>query len=253
MIGISLQGVPLAGIPLAGIPLAGIDLSSSPLAGIPLAGIDLEGSPLAGIPLAGIDFASSPLAGIPLAGISTTAKDEILDCTGPFTCPDTATLGQAAAANAVKPDATVGDIGYYCKVGSPADAACNAGHTPILLKDFVLNGLPPDVTLEDLLASILSETAYDWEALPLPEFPIQDFSDDGGDDLVQRRLHASRAPARASSRQRSRSRSRTSRATSPARASCRPWSETRAGPDAHAGRQAALEPQRHPDELGSRR
>ena len=57
---------------------------------------------------------------------------------------------------------------------------CLAGHTPILLKDFVLNGLPPDVTLEDLLGSILSEAAYDWEALPLPGFPIQDFSDDGG-------------------------------------------------------------------------
>ena len=181
MIDISLQGVPLAGIPLAGIPLAGIDLSSSPLAGIPLAGIDLEGSPLAGIPLAGIDFASSPLAGIPLAGISPAAKDEILTCSaGDPACADSSTLGQAHAAGVVDPSATVGDIGYYCTPGAPADADCLVGHTPILLEDFVLNGLPPDVTLEDLLGSILSEVAYDWEALPLPGFPIQDFSDDGG-------------------------------------------------------------------------
>ena len=181
MIGIALQGVPLAGIPLAGIPLAGIDLSSSPLAGIPLAGIDLEGSPLAGIPLAGIDFASSPLAGIPLAGISPAAKDEILTCSaGDPACADTSTLGQAHAAGVVDPSATVGDIGYYCTPGAPADADCLVGHTPILLEDFVLNGLPPDVTLEDLLASLLSDAAYDWEALPLPGFPIQDFSDDGG-------------------------------------------------------------------------
>ena len=63
------------------------------------------------------------------------------------------------------------------------------------------NGLPPDVTLEDLLASILSETAYDWEALPLPEFPIQDFSRGGRrrNDLVRRPLQPHRRPARASS------------------------------------------------------
>ena len=181
MIGISLQGVPLAGVPLADIPLAGVDLSSSPLAGVPLAGVDLEGSPLAGVPLAGVDFASSPLAGVPLAGVSTAAKDEILTCTaGDAACTAVSTLGEADAAGLIDPSATVGDIGYYCTVGTPADSACLAGHTPILLKDFVLNGLPPDVTLEDLLGSILSEVAYDWEALPLPGFPIQDFSQDGG-------------------------------------------------------------------------
>ena len=43
-----------------------------------------------------------------------------------------------------------------------------------------MHGLPPDTTLEDLLATILLETAYDWEKLPLPGFPIQDFSADGG-------------------------------------------------------------------------
>jgi hypothetical protein len=191
MIGIALQGVPLGGIPLGGIPLGGIDLSDSPLGGIPLGGIplggiDLAGTPLGGIPLGGIplggiDLATSPLGGIPLGGISTTAKDEILTCpTGGFTCADTATLAQAFAAGAVKDSATVEDIGYYCRPGTPANSACRAGETPILLQDFVLDGLPPDVTLEDLLGTILSETAYDWESLPLPGFPIQDFADDGG-------------------------------------------------------------------------
>ena len=40
-------------------------------------------------------------------------------------------------------------------------------------------GLPPDTTLEDLLATVLLQTAYDWEALPLQTFPLQDFSSDG--------------------------------------------------------------------------
>jgi hypothetical protein len=181
VLGLSLQGVPLAGIPLAGIPLAGIDLAGSPLAGIPLAGIDLAGSPLAGIPLAGIDFASSPLAGIPLAGISAAAKDEALECpTNAFACAPSDTLGGAFTAGAIAPDATVGDIGYYCRPGGPSEAPCQATDAPISLRDFVLDGLPADVTLEDLLGTILSETAYDWEALPLPGFPIQDFSTDGG-------------------------------------------------------------------------
>ena len=55
-----------------------------------------------------------------------------------------------------------------------------------------MQGLPPDTTLEDLLATILLKTAYDWEALPLPGFPLQDFSTDGGDGHLHGVLHAQR-------------------------------------------------------------
>ena len=250
MIGIALQGVPLAGIPLAGIPLAGIDLTGSPLAGIPLAGIDLEGSPLAGIPLAGIDFASSPLAGIPLAGISPAARDEILTCSaGDPACADSSTLGQAHAAGAVDPSATVGDIGYYCTPGSPANADCLVGHTPILLEDFVLNGLPPDVTLEDLLASLLAEAAYDWEALPLPGFPIQDFSDDGGINDYDVEFTLSGDEGRIGAR--------VGRGQDPGRRTLRPGLEQPAvggafapGSDAEQGQRAGVAAHGHPAEPG---
>ena len=98
-----------------------------------------------------------------------------------FTCADTATLGAGPRGRRRQPERQ----GRGHRVLLHARHARRrsrvvAGHTPILLEDFVLNGLPPDVTLEDLLGSILSEVAYDWEALPLPGFPIQDFSDDGG-------------------------------------------------------------------------
>ncbi len=181
MMGIGLQGVPLGAIPLGAIPLGAIDLAGIPLGAIPLGAIPLAGSPLGAIPLGAIDLASSPLGAIPLGAISTAAKDEILTCpTGAFTCEDTDTLAQALAAGAVKPGALVEDIGYYCTPGSPTESPCLSTHTPIQLKDFVSNGLPPGVTLEDLLGTILFETAYDWESLPLPGFPIQDFSDEGG-------------------------------------------------------------------------
>ena len=84
-------------------------------------------------------------------------------------CADTDTLAQAKAAGAIKQTAKLQDLGYY------KDAS---GHD-ITLKDLV-KGLPPDTTLEDLLATVLLKTAYDWEALPLPGFPLQDFSTDGG-------------------------------------------------------------------------
>ncbi len=130
------------------------------------------GTPLGGIPLGGIDMSpnASPLGGITLGSIPASAKLTIFDCpTGNFVCADTDTLAQAKAAGAIKQTAKLQDLGYY------KDAS---GHD-ILLKDLV-KGLPPDTTLEDLLATVLLKTAYDWEALPLPQFPLQDFSADGG-------------------------------------------------------------------------
>jgi Tol biopolymer transport system component len=179
MLGLALGGVPLGGIPLGGIPLGGIPLGGiplggiavgTPLGGIPLGGINLVGTPLGGIPLGGIDMSLSPLGGITLGSIPQSAKLAIFDCpTGTFLCADTDTLAQANAAGAIKETAKLQDLGYYK----------DATGEDITLKDLV-KGLPPDTTLEDLLATVLLKTAYDWEALPLPGFPIQDFSTDGG-------------------------------------------------------------------------
>jgi hypothetical protein len=179
MLGLALQGVPLGGIPLGGIPLGGIPLGGiplggipvgTPLGGIPLGGINLVGTPLGGIPLGGIDMSVSPLGGIALGDIPPSAKSAILNCpTGTFVCADTDTLADASAAGAIKESAMLQDLGYYK----------DANGNDITLADLV-RGLPPETTLEDLLATVLLRTAYDWEALPLPGFPLQDFSTDGG-------------------------------------------------------------------------
>ena len=182
MLGLALQGVPLEGIPLEGIPLEGIPLEGiplegipvgTPLEGIPLEGIDLTGTPLGVIPLEGIDMSgpnASPLAGIPLEGIPLSAKNAILNCpTGTFLCEDDDTLGEAHAAGAIKPTARLQDLGHY--------KHANGQH--ITLGELV-RGLPDDTSLYDLLATILLKPAYDWEALPLETFPLQDFSTDGG-------------------------------------------------------------------------
>ena len=181
MLGLSLQGVPLGGIPLGGIPLGGIPLGGiplggilvgTPLGGIPLGGINLLGTPLGGIPLGGIDMSpsASPLGGIPLGGIPLSARNAILVCpTGSFVCANTDTLAAAKAAGAIRPTALLEDLGYYK----------NASGQDITLAELV-RGLPPSTTLEDLLGTVLLKVAYDWEALPLPGFPLQDFSTDGG-------------------------------------------------------------------------
>ena len=179
MLGLALGGVPLGGIPLGGIPLGGIPLGGiplggiavgTPLGGIPLGGINLLGTPLGGIPLGGIDMSLSPLGGITLGSIPQSARIAIFDCpTGTFLCADTDTLAQAWAADAIKETAKLQDLGYYK----------DANGQDITLKDLV-KGLPPETMLEDLLATVLLKTAYDWEELPLPGFPIQDFSTDGG-------------------------------------------------------------------------
>ena len=113
---------------------------------------------------------ASPLAGIPLEGIPLSAKNAILNCpTGTFLCEDDDTLGEAHAAGAIKPTARLQDLGHY--------KHANGQH--ITLGELV-RGLPDDTSLYDLLATILLKPAYDWEALPLETFPLQDFSTDGG-------------------------------------------------------------------------
>jgi hypothetical protein len=184
VIGLALQGVPLGGIPLGGIPLGGIPLGGIPLGGIavgtspsalPLGGIDLSGTPLGGIPLGGIPLGGIPLGGIPLGGIPTPGA--VLDCTvGTTGC--TGTL--SSVASQISPDAKVQDIGYYCIAGSPTVSPCNSTDRPLTLAELAAS--LPNATLGDLIGTMISKSAYDWEGLPIPGFPIQDFSNDGGEN-----------------------------------------------------------------------
>ena len=96
------------------------------------------------------------------------------------------------------------DLGYYCVPGSPSDPACHSGDTPIQLNDLVQG----PAAQHDARGSARHDpppTAYDWEALPLPRFPLQDFSNDGGvvgykaDFVYGRRVRAPTPPRRSSS------------------------------------------------------
>ena len=232
MIGIALQGVPLAGDPARRASRsAGIDLRSSPLAARSRSpAIDLAGSPLGAHPAR--RRSTSPARrspAIPLAGDLDGGEGRDPRRARPARSPARTRRrsAQAFAAGAIKPSATVGDIGYYCTPGTPdRRSSCRAGHTPILLKDFVLNGLPPDVTLEDLLgidplgdrlrlggaaAARASRSRTSRTTAAINDYDVA-FTLTGD----ERRLGAGDDQ---------RSRSRTARATSRARASCRRRSE----------------------------
>jgi hypothetical protein len=105
---IPLHSIPLASIPLASIPLASIPLHSIPLHSIPLHSITINGSPLASIPLHSIDLAGTPLHSIPLHSIGAAELAAVVDCT--LVDCGTATLGDAAAAGALRDAATLGTI-----------------------------------------------------------------------------------------------------------------------------------------------
>lgn len=163
---LALAGAPLTAVPLTAVPLTAVDLSSSPLTAVPLTAVNLEGSPLTAVPLTAVDMSVSPLAAVPLTAVPLTAVNLVVDC-AKVDC-GTATLGDAAQAHAIRPDATLGEIAPYLP---PSVNLGNIG-----------NGLPatPEITLQDLLDLLMGGTvALDWEN-GLPLAGLQDYASDGG-------------------------------------------------------------------------
>jgi CSLREA domain-containing protein len=182
--GVALQGVPLGAIPLGAIPLGAIPLGAIPLGAIPLGAIALANTPLGAIPLGAIDFPSAaplgaiplgaiPLGAIPLGAIPLGAipvLSAVVDCsvtTGGFSCtaPGT-TLADALHAGAIKPNATLADLGTYSTSVLSDLVSYLSAHPEIRLED-IFHGLPPGTTLQDLLASLTGGAPASWEHFPL--------------------------------------------------------------------------------------
>ena len=180
MLGLALQGVPLGGIPLGGIPLGGIPSAASrsaasprtPLGGIPLGGIDLMGTPLGGIPLGGIDMSARRSAGIPLGadpGRSEGRDPQVPDRELPL-------RRHGHARQAQRPRCDQGDR----EARGPRLLQGRERPTDITLRGVRRRACRPTRRSRICSPRSSSKTAYDWETLPLPGFPIQDFSADGG-------------------------------------------------------------------------
>jgi hypothetical protein len=160
---IPLGSIPLGSIPLGSIPLGSIPLGSIPLGSIPLGSIPLGSIPLGSIPLGSIPLGSIPLGSIPLGSIPLGSIDAVVDCQA-IDCA-TATLGEAAARGAIRPDATLAALGEY----GDADLGDLAGVSELdnitlaelgVYGDAVLadlTGLFGDTTIEELGAGVLAD------------------------------------------------------------------------------------------------
>ena len=178
---IPLSSIPLSSIPLSSIPLSSINLASNPLSSIPLSSIPLSSIPLSSIPLSSIFLSSIPLSSIPLSSIPLSSiplfTNSYVNC-GDVSCT-TGTLGQAEAAGAVSPDATLGELGSYGDetIGDLPASAIEAT-TPqttvgqLLIGDTTSAPSYPSLTLADLLLTTVPPTSYPWPNVSLANLPL---------------------------------------------------------------------------------
>ena len=113
-----------------------------------------------------------------------------LVCTGTFTCSNSATFLDAWLANAINPNSSVGDIGYYRDANGNPILARGPAQGPSRRRE--RRRPPRDPPGADCLRRVL----------PLDQFPLQAFSKDGG-VITYRPTISSTAPAKAPVPQRS--------------------------------------------------
>ena len=176
---LALAGAPLSSIPLSSIPLSSIPLSSIPLSSIPLSSISLTAIPLGSIPLSSIPLSSIPLGSVGLSSITNLAT--VVDCAGAFDCTGQ-TIGAAAAQGALLPGATLGLF-----VSSLADPGGTPGYEATTLADILVGDDMtaagyPDLTLGDLLLSLVPPQSYPWQTVDLAGVPLAQYESAGGND-----------------------------------------------------------------------
>ncbi|HET8752328.1 MAG TPA: choice-of-anchor Q domain-containing protein [Gaiellaceae bacterium] len=136
---LGLAGAPINGLPINGLPINGLPINGLPINGLPINGLDLSASPINGLPINGL-----PINGLPINGLPAVTLSDVVDCTK-IDCA-TATLGDAAAAGAIVPGATYGD----------------------LLRVLLADGSPVQstLTLGDVIGLLIKRADVPWETLP---------------------------------------------------------------------------------------
>jgi len=205
----------LAALPLRSIPLRSI-AAQFPTA-FDLDSLDVPSIPdLASIPLRSIPLRSIPLRSIPLRSIASLQN--VVDCSGAFggfTCPPGSTLEDALNAGAILPGANLGELGTYNgtnldQLGYYGSAALSDLPPALVAQivallapyedttvgqlgyyddatlqdllgnlDYTVPGFP-NVTLSDLLLSLMPPTSYAWNSLNLNDVPLAQYESAGG-------------------------------------------------------------------------
>lgn len=128
-----------------GIAAAGA-LGSTDIGSIPYGATPYGATAGGAITLASMNIAGTRLAPIQLSALGTNVSD-VVTCSASFVCAGK-TLGDAVAANALSPAATLAKLFDALKANSPNDPALQ-------------------MTVNEIVAAVLPFTAYPWEQLPL--------------------------------------------------------------------------------------
>ena len=180
---------PIGSTKLSSIKLSSIQLSSILLSSIKLSSIEVNGTKLSSILLSSIDLNAAQLSSILLSSIadpSSVVNCSLVNCT-------TGTLGDAAAANAILPGATLSALGVYGNA-TVQDILTAMGASPSAVTYFmsffygdetvgdVNQGAQVnlgDLTLGDLFLALLIRSDYPWEDLPLSALESADLTGTG--------------------------------------------------------------------------
>jgi hypothetical protein len=192
----ALQGVgqsTFASTPLSSFPLSSLPLSSLPLSSFPLSSLEVNGAPLSSFPLSSFDILGSPLSSLPLSSLPLSSL-----LVGGTACDGCTTLGDAFAEGQVITDAPLSSL----------TGSSDFGDIPLgdLLNAFTLEYLfgvgevdpqaqtaetlgeiadPGNLTLGQLLVSLILRSDFPWENISLSDLDPQAFA---ADNVVGYRL-----------------------------------------------------------------
>ena len=178
---------PLGSFPIGSFGIADLPLGSFPIGSFPLGSFEINGAPIGSFPLGSFDLISSPLGSFPLGSFSSpaTLAAVIDDPTG--ICSECQNLTEAEQAGVIRATATLYDLAGSSEFatttfGEVLDAMTLAmlygpgtATDPSTLADIEDTG---NLTLGQLLISMMLKSYFPWETIALEQLDAQTFSAD---------------------------------------------------------------------------
>ena len=176
-----------ASTPLSSFPLSSLPLSSLPLSSFPLSSLQVNGAPLSSFPLSSFDILGSPLSSLPLSSLPLSSL-----LVGGTACEGCTTLGDSFAAGQVITDAPLSSLTGSSDFGNVALGDLLSAFT----LEYLLGvgrtepGQPPapetlgeiadpgNLTLGQLLVSLILRSDFPWENISLADLDPQAFAAD---------------------------------------------------------------------------
>jgi len=165
----------LAASPLSSLPLSSLPLSSLPLSSFPLSSLEVNGAPLSSLPLSSFDLISSPLSSLPLSSLPLSSLDTTVDCR------DCTTIGDAAVAGSIILPTPLSSLFTDNDFLNLSLGDLYGAFSLELLFGVDTLGQIEDVgnlTLGQLLISLILRSDFPWETIPLARLDVQSFAAD---------------------------------------------------------------------------